>query len=83
MNVRDVVPGRYNVRGDILDVIAVERGATVRASRVRYILVEKVRPTGALNVGEEGTLGIVNFAAWARPLITPGDPESDASRVAP
>jgi hypothetical protein len=63
----DVRPGRYTVRGDVVDVIAIDPGATLRSSRVRFILREKGRPAGALEVGEEGSLGIVNFAAWATP----------------
>lgn len=68
MNVEDVRPGRYEMRGDIVDVEKVHPGNTPRSARVEYVLRKKVRPRGALNVGERGELGIVNFAAWATPI---------------
>jgi hypothetical protein len=68
VNVEDVRPGRYKIRGDVVDVEKVRPGKTLRSARVEYVLREKVRPRGALNIGERGELGIVNLAAWATPI---------------
>ncbi len=41
MNVVDVRPGRYDLRGDVVDVVAIDPGATPRSAHVRYVLREK------------------------------------------
>ncbi len=68
MTIDAVRPGRYTVRGDVVDVVAVRPGKTKRQAMVEFILRQKVRPRGALDVGDRGELGIVNFAAWAKPV---------------
>ena len=69
MTLGDVKEGfRYIVRGDTLDVTSVIPGKTARSARVRFIVVKKSRPKGALEVGEAGELGIVNFVSWGRLL---------------
>jgi hypothetical protein len=63
---------RYNVRGDILEVTEILWKKAVRKSRVRFVVKVKGRPTGQLEVGETGELGIVNFASWAVPVLKRG-----------
>ena len=63
--IKDVAPGRYRLRGDVVDVVQLKPGLSARSTQVIYILREKVRLRGALEVGEEGMLGIVSFAGWA------------------
>jgi hypothetical protein len=55
------------VRGDVVDVVAVRPGKTKRQTMVEFVLRKKVRPRGALDVGDRSELGIVSFAAWATP----------------
>ncbi len=54
MKIEDVVKGRYDCRSDIVEVTKVVPGKTARASRVRFVLRKKGRPTGALEVGDPG-----------------------------
>ena len=68
VNVADVRPGRYSLRGDVVDVVEVKPGATPRRALVIYVIREKNRPRGAIEVGDRGALGIVNFAGWATPI---------------
>jgi hypothetical protein len=67
MTIEEVKAGyRYAVRGDVVDVIEVRAGATPRAARVCFVLRKKARPHSALDVGDTGELGIVNFVSWGR-----------------
>jgi len=68
MTIDAIRPGRFTVRGDVVDVVKVRAGRTKRQATVEFILHKKARPRGALDVGDRGELGIVNFAAWAKPV---------------
>lgn len=68
MKMSEIAAGQwYNLRGDIVEVTELEAGKTPRGTTVHYILREKRRERGALDVGESGSMGIVNFASWASP----------------
>lgn len=68
MKMSEIAAGQwYNLRGDIVEVTELEPGKTPRGTTVYFILRKKTRERGALDVGESGSMGIVNFASWAAP----------------
>jgi hypothetical protein len=71
MNVAQVVPGFYNLRSDIVEVVRIAKGKTPRSATVHYVVRAKNRPRSHLDAGDAATMGIANFASWATPVRKP------------